>query len=217
MWLVKVWIVSWATRRLITSSRFTARPPGGRRQTGLGVVKADSQRDLRADEHAATQPALDHPCSGHKSLPTRRRSAGKCGSRSGPPDRRSREPGSRSVADAPQERWTDTCQDCLAGQPPEREDGRPCDAPLRAHSFRRPDRDRHPARGRTPAGGRADCSKVSGRRRDAADMTHKNDRVLSVKELARVEGEGALYLPASASRPSATTTPAPPARLTSWT
>jgi hypothetical protein len=24
-------------------------------------------------------------------------------------------------------------------------------------------------------------------------MTHKNDRVLSVKELARVEGEGALY------------------------
>ena len=28
-------------------------------------------------------------------------------------------------------------------------------------------------------------------------MTHKNDRVLSVKELARVEGEGALYLRAS--------------------
>ena len=25
-------------------------------------------------------------------------------------------------------------------------------------------------------------------------MTHKNDRVLSVKELARVEGEGALYI-----------------------
>ena len=48
-------------------------------------------------------------------------------------------------------------------------------------------------------------------------MTHKNDRVLSVKELARVEGEGALYLPASASRPSATTTPVSPARLTSWT
>jgi hypothetical protein len=107
-------------------------------------------------------------------------------------------------------------------------------------------------------------------------MTHKNDRVLSVKELARVEGEGALYLrargnrveearldmlhapdflgyrcgiematarrdiverglklkcapsprpgstwttpssPASASRPSATTTPESPARLTSW-
>jgi hydrogenase maturation protease len=31
-------------------------------------------------------------------------------------------------------------------------------------------------------------------------MTHKNDRVLSVKELARVEGEGALYLRASGSR-----------------
>ena len=36
-------------------------------------------------------------------------------------------------------------------------------------------------------------------------MTYKNDRVLSVKELARVEGKGAPYLPASASRPSATT------------
>src|SRR5271168_5047586 len=31
-------------------------------------------------------------------------------------------------------------------------------------------------------------------------MTHKNDRVLSVKELARVEGEGALYLRASGDR-----------------
>ncbi len=31
-------------------------------------------------------------------------------------------------------------------------------------------------------------------------MTHKNDRVLSVKELARVEGEGALYLRASGNR-----------------
>ncbi len=31
-------------------------------------------------------------------------------------------------------------------------------------------------------------------------MTHKNDRVLSVKELARVEGEGALYLRAHGSR-----------------
>src|SRR3974377_2393901 len=31
-------------------------------------------------------------------------------------------------------------------------------------------------------------------------MTHKNDRVLSVKELARVEGEGALYLRASGHR-----------------
>jgi hypothetical protein len=67
-------------------------------------------------------------------------------------------------------------------------------------------------------------------------MTHKNDRVLSVTELARVEGEGALYIraihpvnvriggfyratpssPASASRRSATTTRASPARLTSW-
>jgi coenzyme F420-reducing hydrogenase alpha subunit len=31
-------------------------------------------------------------------------------------------------------------------------------------------------------------------------MTHKNDRVLSVKELARVEGEGALYIRASGNR-----------------
>jgi sulfhydrogenase subunit alpha len=31
-------------------------------------------------------------------------------------------------------------------------------------------------------------------------MTHKNDRVLSVKELARVEGEGALYLRARGNR-----------------
>jgi len=31
-------------------------------------------------------------------------------------------------------------------------------------------------------------------------MTHKNDRVLSVKELSRVEGEGALYLRASGNR-----------------
>ncbi len=31
-------------------------------------------------------------------------------------------------------------------------------------------------------------------------MTHKNDRVLSVKELARIEGEGALYLRASGNR-----------------
>jgi sulfhydrogenase subunit alpha len=31
-------------------------------------------------------------------------------------------------------------------------------------------------------------------------MTHKNDRVLSVKELDRVEGEGALYLRASGNR-----------------
>ena len=31
-------------------------------------------------------------------------------------------------------------------------------------------------------------------------MTHKNDRVLSVKELARVEGEGALYLRANGNR-----------------
>jgi len=31
-------------------------------------------------------------------------------------------------------------------------------------------------------------------------MTHKNDRVLSVKELARVEGEGALYLRARGGR-----------------
>ncbi len=31
-------------------------------------------------------------------------------------------------------------------------------------------------------------------------MTHKNDRVLSVKELARVEGEGALYMRASGDR-----------------
>ena len=31
-------------------------------------------------------------------------------------------------------------------------------------------------------------------------MTHKNDRVLSVRELARVEGEGALYLRARGSR-----------------
>ena len=31
-------------------------------------------------------------------------------------------------------------------------------------------------------------------------MTHKNDRVLSVKELARVEGEGALYLRARGDR-----------------
>ncbi len=26
-------------------------------------------------------------------------------------------------------------------------------------------------------------------------MTHKNDRVLAVAELARVEGEGAMYIP----------------------
>jgi len=31
-------------------------------------------------------------------------------------------------------------------------------------------------------------------------MTHKNDRVLSVRELARVEGEGALYLRANGDR-----------------
>jgi sulfhydrogenase subunit alpha len=31
-------------------------------------------------------------------------------------------------------------------------------------------------------------------------MTHRNDRVLSVKELARVEGEGALYIRASGDR-----------------
>src|ERR1700756_243286 len=31
-------------------------------------------------------------------------------------------------------------------------------------------------------------------------MTHKHDRVLSVKELARVEGEGALYLRARGTR-----------------
>jgi len=31
-------------------------------------------------------------------------------------------------------------------------------------------------------------------------MTHKHDRVLSVKELARVEGEGALYLRARGNR-----------------
>jgi sulfhydrogenase subunit alpha len=36
--------------------------------------------------------------------------------------------------------------------------------------------------------------------RNAADMTHKNDRVLSVRELARVEGEGALYMRASGNR-----------------
>lgn len=58
----------------------------------------------------------------------------------------------------------------------------------------------HPARGRVPAVGDADSSKVSGRRRDAVEMTHKMDRVLSVKELARVEGEGALYLWASGDR-----------------
>ncbi len=31
-------------------------------------------------------------------------------------------------------------------------------------------------------------------------MTHKNDRILSVRELARVEGEGALYLRANGDR-----------------
>ena len=73
-------------------------------------------------------------------------------------------------------------------------------APLRAHSFRRPDRGHHPACRRAPDGGHAHSSETSGRRGNAAHMTHKNDRVLSVKELARVEGEGALYLRASGNR-----------------
>jgi sulfhydrogenase subunit alpha len=48
----------------------------------------------------------------------------------------------------------------------------------------------------TPGFGHTDCEE-SIRRRKVNQMTHKNDRVLSVTELARVEGEGALYIRAS--------------------